>query len=248
MARLDRRSFLKSVGAASLASASAVPASALAQTTAAPDRGPSSQRQEPLYLFFNAEEVAFVEAACERLIPPDETGPGALEAWVPNYLDKQLGGAWGSGERLYRSGPWQRGTPSQGYQLPLTPAELFRTAIRAINGGLARRNTSFKELPEADQDAYLQGLEHGGEDLDGVPSEIFFQMLLQMSIEGYFADPIYGGNKDMLAWKMIGFPGAYADYYDLVDKHGVKLEREPMSIGSDRQGRVHVHPEVSASL
>jgi gluconate 2-dehydrogenase gamma chain len=248
MAGLDRRSFLRSVGAASLASASAIPASALAQTTAAPDRVPSSQRQEPLYLFFNAEEAAFIEAACERLIPPDETGPGALEAWVPNYLDKQLGGAWGSGERLYRSGPWQPGTPSQGYQLPLTPAELFRTAIRAINGELARRNTSFKELPEPDQDAYLRSLEHGGEDLDGVPSQIFFQMLLQMSVEGYFADPVYGGNKDMLAWKMIGFPGAYADYYDLVDKHGVKLEREPMSIGSDRQGSVHVHPEIPASL
>jgi gluconate 2-dehydrogenase gamma chain len=248
MTGLDRRSFLRSVGAASLASASAIPASALAQTTATPDRVPSPQRQEPLYLFFNAEEAAFIEAACERLIPPDETGPGALEAWVPNYLDKQLGGAWGSGERLYRSGPWQLGTPSQGYQLPLTPAELFRTAIRAINGGLARRNTSFKELPEADRDAYLQGLERGGEDLDGVPSEIFFQMLLQMSVEGYFADPVYGGNKDMLAWKMIGFPGAYADYYDLVDKHGVKLEREPMSIGSDRQGSVHVHPEIPASI
>jgi gluconate 2-dehydrogenase gamma chain len=88
----------------------------------------------------------------------------------------------------------------------------------------------------------------GGKDLDGVPSEIFFQMLLQMTVEGYFADPVYGGNKDMLAWKMVGFPGAYADYYDLVDKHGVKLEREPMSIGSDRKGHVHVHPEIPASL
>ena len=85
--------------------------------------------------------------------------------------------------------------------------EARRTAIQTINGGLARRNTSFKELSEADQDAYLHGLEHGGEDLDGVPSEIFFQMLLQMSVEGYFADPVYGGNKDMLAWKMIRLSG-----------------------------------------
>jgi gluconate 2-dehydrogenase gamma chain len=246
MAGFDRRSFLRSVGAASLAPASALPAAASSQSAAA--EAVPSQPQEPLYLFFNAEEAAFIEAACDRLIPPDETGPGALEAWVPNYLDKQLGGAWGSGERLYRSGPWQLGTPSQGYQLPLTPAELFRTAIRAVNGELTRRNTTFKDLSEADQDAYLHALEHGGKDLDGVPSEIFFQMLLQMSVEGYFADPVYGGNKDMLAWKMIGFPGAYADYYDLVDKHGVKLEREPMSIGSDRQGRVHVHPEIPASL
>ena len=99
---------------------------------------PPRRRPAP-YLFFNAEEAAFIEAACERLIPADDDGPGALEAGVPNYIDKQLGGAWGAGERLYRSGPWQPGTPSQGYQLPFTPAELFRTALRAINNELARR-------------------------------------------------------------------------------------------------------------
>jgi len=60
--------------------------------------------------------------------PAEENGPGALGAGVANYLDKQLGGAWGAGERLYRSGPWQAGTPSQGYQLPFTPAELFAIA------------------------------------------------------------------------------------------------------------------------
>ncbi len=247
MSGFDRRSFLRTVGAASLAPASALPASAVPPIAAPPGAMGESQNQEPLYLFFNADEAAFVEAACERLIPADATGPGALEAWVPNYIDKQLGGAWGSGERLYRDGPWRPGTPSQGYQLPLTPAELFRTAIRAINGELTRGNTRFDELAEAEQDDYLRGLERGGKDLNGVPSEIFFHMLRQMTVEGYFSDPIYGGNKNMLAWKMIGFPGAYANYYDLVDKHGVKLEREPMSIGSDRHGHMHLHPESSAS-
>jgi gluconate 2-dehydrogenase gamma chain len=81
------------------------------------------------YHFFNGDEAAFIEAAVERLIPADEEWGGAIEADVPNYIDKQLAGAWGAGERLYRSGPWQPGTPSQGYQLPFTPAELFRTAI-----------------------------------------------------------------------------------------------------------------------
>jgi gluconate 2-dehydrogenase gamma chain len=73
-------------------------------------------------------------------------------------------------------------------------------------------------------------------------------MLLQMTVEGFFSDPVYGGNKDMVAWKMIGFPGAYASYYDLIDKHGVKLEREPMSLASDRHGMIHVHPNIPASL
>ena len=97
--------------------------------SAAPQSG--AQAQPTTYLFFNTDEAAFIEAAVARLIPADDRWPGALEAGVPNYIDKQLNGAWGAGERLYRNGPWQAGTPSQGYQLPFTPAELFRTAIAA---------------------------------------------------------------------------------------------------------------------
>jgi gluconate 2-dehydrogenase gamma chain len=53
---------------------------------------------------------------------------------------------------------------------------------------------------------------------------------LQHTVEGFFSDPIYGGNKNKIAWKMIGFPGAYADYHDLIDQHGVEFHREPLSI------------------
>ena len=98
------------------------------------------------------------------------------------------------------------------------------------------------------QDAYLKSLESGGHDLDGVPSAIFFDMLLAMSIEGFFADPAYGGNKDMVAWRMIGFPGAYADYYEAIDKHGVKFVRDPISLAEDGRGHVHMHPDIPASL
>src|SRR5579862_1035447 len=97
------------------------------------------QARATTYLFFNMEEAAFIEAAVSRLIPADEEWAGALEAGVPNYMDKQLAGAWGAGERLYRGGPWQQGTPSQGYQLPFTPAELFHTALRAIIRDMEKR-------------------------------------------------------------------------------------------------------------
>jgi gluconate 2-dehydrogenase gamma chain len=250
MSNLSRRSFVKSIGATSLATAAplaATPLLAAADATGSHPPPPiTHDHDQPLYLFFNVDEAAFIEAACERLIPGDDVGPGALDAGVPNYLDKQLGGAWGSGERLYRSGPWQQGTPSQGYQLPFTPAELFRTALRAMQTDFKDR--AFKDLPPEQQDTYLKSLEAGAKDLGGVPSAVFFQILWQMTVEGYFSDPVYGGNKNMAAWKMIGFPGAYASYYDLVDKHGVKLEREPMSLASDRNGMIHVHPEIPASL
>lgn len=243
MPKISRRGFVQSLGAASLAPATLLTPALAADATHAPP----ADAGKPIYLYFNADEAGFVEAACERLIPHDEVGPGALDAGVPNYLDKQLGGSWGAGERLYRSGPWQAGSPSQGYQLPFTPAELFHNALRAILAEFDGK-TAFKDLPADQQDAYLKSLEAGGKDLGGIPSGLFFSTLLQMTIEGYFADPIYGGNKDMVAWRMIGFPGAYADYYDLVDKHGIKIDREPASIGSDRKGHIHPDPNVPAKL
>ncbi len=218
MNKVTRRAFVTTVGAA------VIPASVLSQAAsdaAAP--GNAAQTREAVYLFFNAAEMGFIEPACERLIPADELGPGALAAGVPTYLDRQLGGAWGAGERLYRDGPWQAGTPSQGYQLPFTPAELFHVSLRAIGRDLAAHGKTFANLSTDAQDDYLGSLEAGALDLDGVPSAVFFDMLLKMSIEGFFSDPVYGGNRDMAAWRMIGFPGAYADYFEAIDRHGFEV-------------------------
>jgi gluconate 2-dehydrogenase gamma chain len=260
---VTRRSFVASVGAATvlppaaaLVAGSAVPAGdslanrsvLAARAVTHPKASAQSVPERPVYLFFNGAEAEFIEAACERLIPADESGAGALAAGVPNYLDRQLGGAWGAGERLYRSGPWLPGTPSQGYQLPFTPGELFHTALRAVNADFVRRGSKFSELSPEAQDAYLKTLEGGGVDLDGVPSAVFFDMLLRMTVEGFFSDPVYGGNHNMVAWRMIGFPGAYADYYEAIDRHGVKFEREPLSIGEDGSGHLHVHPEIPAAI
>jgi gluconate 2-dehydrogenase gamma chain len=63
-----------------------------------------------------------------------------------------------------------------------------------------------------------------------------------LTIEGFFSDPVYGGNRDMVAWKMIGFPGAYANYYHLVDQHGIQFARAPMSMGEDARGMIHLNP------
>jgi gluconate 2-dehydrogenase gamma chain len=247
MDKVTRRSFVAAVAA------TAVPSTALLSPIAPPALRPgktpvTAEPTPTTYLFFNAAEVLFIEAACERLIPADETGPGALGAGVPNFLDKQLGGAWGAGERLYRSGPWQSGTPAQGYQLPFTPAELFRTALQAVNRDLAATGALFNALSGESQDEYLKSLESGGRDLDGVPSAVFFDMLLKMSVEGFFSDPVYGGNRNMAAWRMIGFPGAYADYFEAVDRHGVKFEREPMSLAEDRHGHIEIRQNIPANL
>ena len=75
------------------------------------------------YQFFNINEFAFIELAVDTLIPKDSVGPGAAELGVATYIDRQMAGGYGKGDRLYLEGPFGEGTPQQGYQLPMT---LFR--------------------------------------------------------------------------------------------------------------------------
>jgi len=247
---VSRRNFLGAGGVVAL-----VPVATDAATRPrATPRGPATASAESRddhrpFLFFNAPEAAFISAAIDRLIPPDALGPSATEADVHRYIDLQLHGAWGAGERLYRAGPWQPGTPSQGYQLPYTPADLYRTALRGIREDLAKNGgRPFEQLGGDEQDRYLTMLQTSSRDLAGVPSNVFFESLLAMTVEGYFSDPAYGGNRDMAAWKMIGFPGAYASYYELVDQPNVRFDAAPRSLAEDAAGHVHETPDIPAFI
>jgi len=262
MADISRRTIIKATGAVGATMLPIATATDQASAQAQPEHNQSrpapptaanaaAPQQQTTYMFFNSEEAAFIEAAVARLIPKDDQWGGALEAGVPNYIDKQLAGAWGAGERLYRSGPWQAGAPSQGYQLQFTPAELFHTALAAINKDLCGNRAQselcpFAKMSADEQDTYLKALEAGGRNLDGIPSDLFFGQLLEITLEGFFSDPVYGGNRDMLSWRMIGFPGAYASYYDLVDQHGIKIDRPPTSLAEDAHGHIHVDPNIPA--
>jgi gluconate 2-dehydrogenase gamma chain len=178
------------------------------------------------YVFFTPDEVAFIEAAVGRLIPNDAVGPGAVEAGVPFFLDRQLAGTFGQGQHYFLGGPWAQGTAEQGYQSRLNTAHLNSAGNAAIDRYTSANfsGTVFAKLGEADRDKLLKGLESGAIKLDGgVDAKTFFAMLLQNTKEGYFADPIYGGNRDMGAWKMIGFPGAHYNYKDWVSRHGERV-------------------------
>ena len=64
------------------------------------------------------------------------------------------------------------------------------------------------DLSDPDKDAVLKRLESGEFTLDGADGKTFFAMVIKDVQMGFFADPIYGGNRDMVAWKMIGYPGS----------------------------------------
>jgi gluconate 2-dehydrogenase gamma chain len=185
----------------------------------------------PGYLFFDAGEAAFIEAAVARLIPNDATGPGALEAGVPRFIDRQLAGPYGHGDHFYLQAPIPKGLPTQGWQMG-TPAEVYRSAILAVNRWSAdAHGKAFSELDAATQDAALKALESGDAQLKGgTDAKAFFALLLQNTIEGYFADPIYGGNRDMGPWRMIGFPGARYNYRAFVGRHGEPYPLPPVGL------------------
>ena len=159
--------------------------------------------------------------------------PGGKQAGCAVFLDRQLAGPWGHAEGLYEKGPFQKGTKQQGDQAPETPQQHYRTWLAAIDrycrsleGG-----QPFAEMPIERQDTVLSGLENGNVDLgSGLdPKKVFDHLVLDIQT-GFFADPLYGGNRDMCAWKMIGFPGAHYDYRDWVDKYNERYPHPPVAI------------------
>lgn len=205
----------------------------LAATVAAQTAAPSSQSEQlpnsapapnhpsvPDYQpsYFNTVEWAFINAACARLIPADEHGPGAVELGVPQYIDRQMGTPWADGGIWYMQGPFFPGAPEFGYQSQLTPKQQYRMGIKAIDTLCQERlNKPFAALTAAQQDDVLKQIEKGGLTSPDLSLSAFFSsFLLKNVMEGYFGDPMYGGNKDMAAWKMIGYPGVRADYLEWV--------------------------------
>lgn len=237
---VGRRDFLKLFGAAG-AAASTLPlggsasAEEIMAATTDTKRHPAAAKTHAGgsgYEFFNVDEAAFIEAAVDTLIPSDTTGPGAKEVGVATYIDRQMAGGYGKGDRLYLEGPFGEGAPEQGYQLPMTPSELIRAGIADISAFVQmERKSTFDGLSAKDRAAVMADLESKKIELPTVPTATFFGLLLQLTIEGYFADPLYGGNKDAAAWKMIGFPGPDAMYTDKIEPFRNKpYKAEPKGI------------------
>src|SRR5271169_3342904 len=203
-----RRDFLKGAVAGGAAAATAsldVPAAHAQQPAASP---PASAGYE----FLNLEEAPFVEALVDHMIPADEFTPRGTDLGINIFIDRALAGGWGKGERLYMQGPWKKGAPSQGYQLPLVPADLYRAGIAATNVHCRKTyGKSFDRLDAKQREEVLVGLSTGKVTFaDGLPVRDFWNVLYQTVMEGMFSDPIYGGNRNKAGWRLIGFPGAIA--------------------------------------
>jgi len=186
--------------------------------------------------FFTASEWAFIVAVCDRLIPADEIGPGAVELGVPEFLDRHMQTPYASGAIWYMQGPFLEAAPQFGYQGRLALREILRAGIAdmAAHCSKAFAGKAFSELAAAEQESLLEAAEAGSLPFDNISSKVFFTYLLGEVRNGYFADPLYGGNKGMGSWKMIGYPGARADYMDWVTVRDKPYPLPPVDLAGKR--------------
>lgn len=163
--------------------------------------------------FFTAAEARVVAAACERIFPSDQSGPGATEAGVVIYIDRQLAGPYGRDKYRYTKGPFVESAPEHGYQGQANPQQIYRDGVRRLG--------SFGELTPAEQDERLRAIE----------KTPFFEMLRTHTIEGMFCDPLHGGNAGLIGWQLVGYPGPLMSYREEIDRnHGKPWRRKPVSL------------------
>lgn len=221
-----RRIFLKQLGSASgvvalgsVAATGAVLAGSAKEASAAPlvEQGAAT------YLSLGPDDAAFVEAMVNVMCPADRLTPSGAECGLALYIDRQLAGGFGKGDRLYMRGPWRRGKPQLGYQLPLRPEQFFKVGVAAAQETCSKRfGKLFDQLAPVEADAFLQALADGKVEHPRVPLASWFnELVYPLFVQVCFADPVYGGNRNAVFWKMIGYPGLPANHArDMVEFRG----------------------------
>jgi gluconate 2-dehydrogenase gamma chain len=190
----NRRAFLvrAAVGAGAAAAGDLVPdalarhpdqdAKAKAETTALTQPHANIEGRGA---FFNRNDALTVEAFTERLMPGAPGKPGARDAGVLNYIDLALGGSYAELQYFYRRG------------LAQLDAYCRKTY-----------NEPFQRLDAAQQDEVITALQEGkATGFTWPTAQALFDTVRTHTLEGMFADPIYGGNKDFAGWQLVGFPG-----------------------------------------
>jgi len=180
----------------------------------AQDQSAAQQQIKIPLKFLTESEALIVAAAVSRIFPSDESGPGAHEAGVAVFIDRQLAGPWGRDRHRYTHPPFDETAPEEfGYQGAAAPQQIYRQGLKQLAG--------FDKLSPAEQDAKLKQIESG----------VFFNLLRRNTIEGMFCDPQHGGNVDMVGWQLIGFPGPRMTNYAQVDQyHGEAFRPKPVSL------------------
>ncbi|HEX5500613.1 MAG TPA: gluconate 2-dehydrogenase subunit 3 family protein [Thermomicrobiales bacterium] len=167
-------------------------------------------------------EADALDALTARIIPGDDADPGAREAGVVTYIDRALAGPYAEWRLAYREG------------LRLVDAFAEATYGKRL-GQLAEDNQD--EALAALQEDRVPGFAEG----DGAR---FFDMIWAHTIEGMFSDPAYGGNRNAVGWRLIGFPGAQYGYSADEMRYGADLTAKPIMTLADIRRLARERPEL----
>lgn len=190
--------------------------------------------------FARYEDLAVLAAATELIFPEDDNGPGAIGLDVPYFIDKQLAGTWGVNDDDYRQGPFDgeiedlKATDKANH-VKANRGMIFLDGLRTMNAESKKRfDTSFDEASEEQQGEIMSALEKGKLKMKTIPSDGFFDLLKQATMEGAFCDPLYGGNLNMDGWRMKEFPGAQMSYANVIEEEEF-VEMDPVSLTDYQQ-------------
>jgi gluconate 2-dehydrogenase gamma chain len=207
---MSRRLLLR--GAASVAGAAAVGGTLIGDVANA--KPVAKEASPPALRFLTQFEFDYVTAMAETIWPTDDLGPGARAGGVGQYIDGQLAGSWGQGHRLFLNGPFfQPETSGHGWQVPMTPADVYRAFLPGFDVYCKTVfGNPYPSLSAAQQTQALMNLQSGTAPIQiggstAFTSADFFSLFRENVLEGMLADPAYGGNRDMVGWTWIGFPG-----------------------------------------
>ena len=178
-----------------------------------------------------AGAIGVATSATAQAAPASEPASGntaAASDWKPQFFNDR-GSIW------YMQGPFNPDVPKEmGYQLPLVPKQIYNLGIADAEAWCQDKyHKTFAELSSEQQDEALGLWESGKAEFKQLPASLFFTYLLQNTREGFFSDPIHGGNKGMVGWTLINFPGARADFMDWVER-GERYPFPPVSINGER--------------
>jgi gluconate 2-dehydrogenase gamma chain len=232
-----RRSLLKGMVVIPIGVAGAAGAVRALQTAeAAAPAGTEGKPNDYKPNFFNAAEWRFLGAAVDRLIPHDEHGPGGIEMGVLEFLDRHMQTPFAAGDIWYMQGPFVSAAPEFGYQGKLPLRDILRVGIKNMDAYCASQfgGKAFADLDLKKQEELLKAAEGAKLKFDDISAKLFFNSLLNETRNGYFADPRHGGNKDMGAWKMIGYPGMRGDYLDWVTVRDKSYPIGPVDLAGRR--------------
>lgn len=241
-----------------------------------PDSAPTGAQRDSLQ-HFNPQQALTVEAIVGRLIPGDAQSPGAREAGAVFYIDHLLAHFTGYENPAYMQGPfaatysgdqppddddpavvWVQADQLERYgrQSPFVPREIYRMGLARLDE-LARQRfgNDFVAISETQQDELLAAVEDAeADDVNGIFGELsasyFFQVVRTHTLEGFLSDPVYGGNRDMAGWRLVGFPGSRRSYTreDMFDENFDVTPQSMLDLPAFNADRSHGHGDVQVAV